>query len=62
MVIYLSKDLNKSVHIGFKTTQEISERIENFHKQKSKDLGVKISKNQAIEFLIVLGLNINEKT
>jgi hypothetical protein len=60
-VIFVVKEPKKPVTVSFKTTQEMVDNIEIFQEQKSKELGVLITKNQAIELLIVEGLNANKK-
>jgi hypothetical protein len=50
---------SKPIPVNFRFTQDLITKIENFQKTKSEELGLKISKNQAVELLLADGLKVN---
>jgi hypothetical protein len=59
-VIILKKSLNKSIHVGFKTTPVLLERIMKFlEKCNNEGGGITTTKNAVIERLIADGLTVN---
>ena len=51
---------NKVVAVGYRLTRDLVSKIEKFREVKSQELGLKLSKNQAVEMLLNDALNSND--
>jgi len=54
----MSKE-NKSIPVGYRLTKTLVDKITEFQELKSKELGLKLTKNQAVEMLLNDGLKVN---
>ena len=50
---------NKSIPVNYRFTKDLINKIEKFQEQKSKELGLKLSKNQSVEMLLSEALTLN---